>query len=181
MIELYLLMGFILMAAVVAVESHDLLSAVVSVEAVGLGLCIIFLLLGAPELAITQLVVEILALIVLIRATLAKSVPETYRGRERLAYGMVTCFILALAGVAYFALRQLPAFGAPQLRVAQNYLDLGLQQTGATNLIAAVALNFRGFDSLGAVAAMFTAVIGALVILRGRGRKETNERDELDS
>jgi multicomponent Na+:H+ antiporter subunit B len=78
MIELYLLMVFIIIAAVIAVENHNLLSSVISVGAVGLGLCIIFLLLGAPELAITQLVVEILALIVLIRATLDVSVPETY-------------------------------------------------------------------------------------------------------
>ena len=102
MIELYLLMIFVILAAMIATENHTLLSSVISLGAVGLGLCIIFLLLGAPELAITQLVVEILVLIVLVRATIAMSVPETYKGREFLSYLMAIIFIVIfLAGPVY--------------------------------------------------------------------------------
>ena len=51
MIELYLLLIFIIIAAMIAVENHTLLSSVVSLGAVGLGLCIIFLMLGASAAA----------------------------------------------------------------------------------------------------------------------------------
>ena len=66
MLELNLIMLFVIIAAFIAVEMKDLLSAVVSVAAAGLGLCIMFLILKAPDIAITQLVVEIFLLIILI-------------------------------------------------------------------------------------------------------------------
>jgi multisubunit Na+/H+ antiporter MnhB subunit len=171
MIELYLLLIFIIIAAMIAVENHTLLSSVVSLGAVGLGLCIIFLMLGAPELAITQLVVEILVLIVLIRATIAVSVPETYRGREFLSYMMAIIFILLFMAGSFFAFGNLPKFGAPVMKVAKIYIEKGSAIAGAGNLVTAITLNFRRFDSLGMIAVIFASVIGTLVILRSKGRK----------
>jgi len=52
MLELNLIMLFVIIAAFIAVEMKDLLSAVVSVAAAGLGLCIMFLILKAPDIAI---------------------------------------------------------------------------------------------------------------------------------
>ena len=69
--ELQLLLLFMVFGAIIAVEIEDLLSSVIAVGAVGLGLSLAFLILKAPDLAITQLVVEILCLIILIRATIS--------------------------------------------------------------------------------------------------------------
>ena len=171
MIELYLLMIFVILAAMIAVENHTLLSSVISLGAVGLGLCIIFLLLGAPELAITQLVVEILVLIVLVRATLAMSVPETYKGREFLSYLMAIIFIVIFLAGSYLSLRSLPEFGFPVMKMANAYIEQAKSAPGATNLVTAVLLNFRRFDAVGMVALIFTSVIGVFVILRSKGRK----------
>lgn len=181
MVELYLLLIFIIIAALVATENHNLLSSVISLGAVGLGLCIIFLLLGAPELAITQLVVEVLALIILIRATITKTVPETYKGRELLSYLITGFFIFSFLAFAAYAFRFLPEFGSPLEKISKYFLENGLSQTGAQSVISAIALDYRAIDSLGAVAVIFAAVIGVLSILRIRGRKEVNERDELNS
>ena len=82
MIELYLLLIFMIIGAVVAVEMKDLLSSVIAVGAVGLGLSVTFLVLKAPDLAITQLVDEILCLIILIRATIKKDLPFSTTGRS---------------------------------------------------------------------------------------------------
>ncbi|MCK4325548.1 DUF4040 domain-containing protein, partial [bacterium] len=57
MAELYLLLLFMIAGAIIAVETKDLLSSVIAVGAVGLGLSVAFLVLKAPDLAITQLVV----------------------------------------------------------------------------------------------------------------------------
>src|SRR4030043_670241 len=79
--ELLLLLLFMVFAAVVAVEVEDLLSSVIAVGAVGLGVSLAFLVLKAPDLAITQLVVEILCVIILIRATIKKDLPLVKSGR----------------------------------------------------------------------------------------------------
>ena len=61
------LIAFMLIAALIAVESKDLLSSVIAVGAAGFALSIIDLLVGAPDLALTQVVVEVIALVLLIR------------------------------------------------------------------------------------------------------------------
>ena len=81
MVGLYALLIFMILGAIIAIQVKDLLSSVIAVGAVGLGLSMVFLILKAPDVAITQLVVEILCLIILIRATLRKDLPFSTTGR----------------------------------------------------------------------------------------------------
>ena len=62
----YVLVGFMILGSLVAVETADLLSAAICVGAVGFALSVIDLLLGAPDLAVTQVVVEVICLLSLI-------------------------------------------------------------------------------------------------------------------
>jgi len=182
MIELYILLIFMIIGAIIAIEVKDLLSSVVAVGAVGLGLSIVFLILKAPDLAITQLVVEILALIILIRATLRKDLPFSTTGRWFLNTVIVIIFIAIFLLAAIKSLKDLPVFGYPIMRVANAYLEEGLVKTGATNLVSSVILDFRAYDTLGEATILFTAVIGVLAVVRKIGRKregqEVKEEDE---
>lgn len=153
-----------------AVELEDLLSSVIAVGAVGLGLSMVFLILKAPDLAITQLVVEILCLIILIRATLKKDLPLVKDGRWFFNTISTLLFISLFLIFAYFALKELPSFGSPLMRVAKVYLKSGLEKTGATNMVAAIILDFRGYDTLGEATVLFTAVMGVFAVMRRVGR-----------
>lgn len=168
--ELIFLLLFMIFSAIVAVEIEDLLSSVIAVGAVGLGLSMAFLLLKAPDLAITQLVVEILCLIILIRATINKDLPMIRDGRWLFNTISTISFIAFFLAFAYFALKELPEFGSPVMRVANEYIKSGLAKTGATNLVSAVILDFRGYDTLGEATILFTAVMGVLAIIRKVGR-----------
>ncbi len=173
MIELYLLLLFMIAAAIIAVEIKDLLSSIVAVGAVGLGLSLTFLALKAPDLAIVQLVVEILALIILIRATIGRDVTQV-KGRQKFITIFVSLtFIVLFLIFAWSSLKNLPEFGYPIMRVAKNYLEQGLAKTGATNLVTSVVLGFRAYDTLGEATVLFAAIIGALAVLRKIGRKKT--------
>jgi multisubunit Na+/H+ antiporter MnhB subunit len=175
MIELYILLLLMIIGAIIAVEIKDLLSSVVAVGAVGLVLSIVFLILKAPDVAITQLVVEILCLIILIRATLRKDLPFSTTGRWFLNTVITVCFITVFLVVAAKAFKDLPAFGYPLMRVASIYLREGLARTGATNLVASVILDYRAYDTLGEATVLFTAVIGVLTVVRRVGRKKPGE------
>lgn len=176
MLELYILLIFMIIGAIIAIELKDLLSSVVAVGAVGLGLSIVFLLLKAPDVAITQLVVEILCLIILIRATIKRDLKPPASGRwffnTLVTVGFITLFLL----VARKCLLQLPEFGYPTMKVASTYLQEGLAKTGATNLVASVILDYRAYDTLGEATILFTAVIGVLAIVRRIGRKKVGEK-----
>lgn len=158
-------------AGIIAIEVKDLLSSVIAVGAAGFALCLAFLVLKAPDLAITQLVVEILCLIILIRATIKKDIPLVIEGRWVFNTVSTIFFIGVFLFFAYAALKELPQFGYPMMEVARKYLAEGVAGTGAVNLVAAVILDFRAYDTLGEASVLFTAVIGVMVVLRSVGRK----------
>ncbi|MFO7889451.1 MAG: hydrogen gas-evolving membrane-bound hydrogenase subunit E [bacterium] len=57
--------------------------------------------------------------------------------------------------------------------MAKIYIDQGLSLTGAGNLVAAVILDFRGYDTLGEATVLFTSVVGIMAVLRKSGRKRS--------
>jgi multicomponent Na+:H+ antiporter subunit B len=168
--ELYLILGFMIIAAVLAVELKDLISSVIALSAVGLGLSLAFLLLKAPNLAITQLVVEILCVIILIRATINKDLPLSTDGRWFFNTISTLLFIVCFLVMAWFVLQDIAPFGQPSMRVAQQYIDSGIAQTGAPNLTTAVTLGFRNFDALGHMVVLFVSLLGVLVVCRDKGK-----------
>lgn len=103
--ELHLLLIFMLFAAIVALEAKNLLSSVIAVGAAGFALCVAFLVLKAPDLAITQLVVEILCLIILIRATIRKDLPLVIEGRWIFNTVSTLVFVAVFLFFAYAALK----------------------------------------------------------------------------
>jgi multicomponent Na+:H+ antiporter subunit B len=168
--EVYLILIFMIVAAIAAIEIKDLLSSVISLSAVGLGLSLIFLILKAPNLAIAQLVIELLCLILLIYATINKDLPLVRDGRWFFNTLSTVLFIALFLIFAYFALQDLPNFGNPLMRVSREYLDKGLEKSHAENIVTAIALHFRGLDTLGEVTVLITSVIGVLAIMRKTGR-----------
>ena len=172
MIYLYILLTLMIIGAIVAVVAKDLMSSVVAFGAVGLALSLTFLILKAPDVAITQLVVEILCLVILIKATLRKDLPFSATGRWLLNTTIAVAFILLFLIFGYMSLKELPAFGYPIMKVAAEYLEQGLSQTGAANLVSSVMLDFRAYDTLGEATALFTAVIAVMAIMRRVGRKK---------
>lgn len=58
-------------------------------------------------------------------------------------------------------------YGNPKnLDVANHYIDQGLHDTGAINLVAAVYLGYRAYDTLMETIVLFVAVVGVVFCLR---------------
>ncbi|RJO65220.1 MAG: DUF4040 domain-containing protein [Candidatus Omnitrophota bacterium] len=166
MIELHILLILMIIGAIVAMEIEDLLSSVIALGAVGFGLTLAFLLLRAPDLAITQLVVEILSLIILIRATVGVKLPRE-KIRSRIGYSIFAVIFVALfLSFSAKAITQLPSFGNSLMRMGSQYVAEAKIKTGATNIVSAIILDFRAYDTLGEATVLFTAVIGILAVLR---------------
>jgi multicomponent Na+:H+ antiporter subunit B len=185
----YILLLFIIIAALVAVETKNLLSSVICIGAIGFGVSIMFLFMGAPDIAITQIVVEVLGLIILIRATISRDL--TFISGDREFFGTVVSFVIVFVlGVAgIWMIKTLPRFGTPAFAAAdadpklpapaaQTYIKDGLEDTGAANLVASVILDYRAYDTLGEATVLFTSIIGATVILRRKTRKLLEDPDE---
>ena len=171
MIEIHLILFFMIAAALIAVEVKDLLSGVIAIGAAGIGLSMAFLILKAPDLAIMQLVVEILSLIILIHATTRKDLPFSMSGRWVFNTFATIAFLAVFLTAAYFALKKMPAFGDAAMRVSSAYMTEG-RAFGARNVVAAITLKFRALDTLGEATVLFTAAVGILAIARKIGRNK---------
>ncbi len=181
MVELLgLLLVFMIIGAVIAVETKDLLSSIICVGAVGFGVSIAFLFLRAPDIAITQIVVEVLVLVILIRATISRDTTAISGDREFFSFTVSIVLLLIILLFGLSALKGIIPFGAPRSMVAQAYIEDGLRQTGAANLVASVILDYRAYDTLGEATVLFTAILGALAILRIKARKKKEEKEEAD-
>ena len=171
---LLILIVFVILASIVAVEAKELLSTVISVGAAGLALSVVFLLLGAPDLAITQVVVEVLCLILLIRTAVYTENINTYEAQHErfvVAIALVGGGIFLLMG--FFAFQSMIPFGAPIEGVeyiADQYIQNAMTRTGAANAVMAVLLDFRAYDTLGEATVIFCSIIGAYAVLRRIGR-----------
>ena len=173
MVEIHLILLFMIIAAVVAVEAKDLLSSIIAIGAAGIGICMAFLILKAPELAIIQLVVEIISLVILIRATIKRDLPFSASGRWFFNTLATLCFMAIFLTAAYFALKGLPPFGSAMMKTSRFYIDNAVLKAGSENCVSAIIVNFRAYDTLGEIAVLFTAIIGVLAIARSVGyRKE---------
>ena len=171
MIEIQIILIFMIIEALIAVWVRDLLSSVVAVGAVGIGLSIGFLLLKAPDLAIMQLVVEILSLIILVRATTRKDIPFSTSGRWVFNTLSTLLFIVIFLAGAYVSLKFIPEFGKPLMRISKVYIAEGFARTGAKNIVSAINLNYRALDTLGEATILFAAIVGVLAVARKIGHK----------
>lgn len=74
---------------------------------------------------------------------------------------ILCCAFIALL---IFVCVKTPPFGVTDAptnnEVAQKYIEEGLEDTGATNIVAGMILDYRAFDTLGESSVLFTAEIG---------------------
>ena len=181
------LIAFMLLAALIAVEARDLLSSVIAVGAAGFALSVIDLLVGAPDLAITQVVVEVIALVLLIRVVLTREDTSTTArhdvlrtGGVLLAGGLILASVFVAVGGGSAAEGTVPAFGRPVLAgdgavgpgVSEQYLTGTKEETGAANAVTAILLDYRAYDTLGEATVILVSILGVYVILRPVGRRK---------
>jgi multicomponent Na+:H+ antiporter subunit B len=179
LILFYALLIFCIIGSIIAIEIRNILASVISAGAVGMALSILFLFLGAPDIAITQVVVEIIVLIVLIRSTVSLDNTAITRHRDTFAILSSLIFFGLFLVFAFMAFQGLPKFGEPLMKVASNYLQDSVTQTGASNVVMGIILDYRAYDTLGEATVIFTAILGAFIVLRAKGKKRKEESDRV--
>ena len=169
-----IILGFMIIGAIYALHARDLLSAVIAMGIVGYGLVICFLLLKAPDLAIVQIVVETITLVIMVAVVLDSTRQEIKVTADlRSVLNLAAAFIV-FAGLFYFfflAIRNLDPLGTHTLRMSEAYVNGAVEKTGSVNLVTGVLFDFRAYDTLGEAVILYTAALGALTLLRMKGKK----------
>lgn len=164
----------IILAAAFAVTTLDSRLAVAAVLGViGIAVMMLYVIFGALDLAVTQIMVETLTVIVLV--LVLYHLPKFLMQSSRWTYLRDALVSLAFGGM--IALLVIEAFSTqtnPEMRefyAAQSYVA-----AHGRNVVNAILVDFRALDTLGEVTVLTVAAIGvyALLRLRGESRVEGN-------
>ena len=105
---------------------------------------------------------------------------------EKLYRIFCVCFCLFLVVMLLIAVSYLPSYGNPETpvnnEVSQRYIENGLQETGAVNIVTGMILDYRAFDTLGESHVLFIATCTVLILLRKDKKKDEwgNDIEESD-
>jgi len=178
------------LAAAWQAKFHRLASLMLAAGA-GLTCCITFIWFSAPDLALTQLVVEtvttVLILLGLRWLPMRKVMPQPARsrlrpwgrrGRDLLVAALAGCGMAALAWTVMT--REFP------LSISPFFLDRALSEGGGTNVVNVMLVDFRGFDTFGEITVLGVVALTVYALLRRfRPARESmalppQQRDQVD-
>jgi multicomponent Na+:H+ antiporter subunit A len=159
----------ILLAAVAAVRSSSRIGAIAALGVVGFGIALLFLFFGAPDLAMTQFLVETLTVILLVlvlyrlpRYVSLTSTPARLRDLLLIALtagGVMTALVLAATIVP------------PDPAVSRYYAEHSLPKAHGHNIVNVILVDFRGLDTLGEITVLAVAAVGVYALLKLRPDK----------
>jgi multicomponent Na+:H+ antiporter subunit A len=171
----------VLLALVIAVGSITILFAksrltsIILLGAVGYTVALFFVIFRAPDLALTQLVIETISvsLFLLCFYHLPKK-----RNEERMSFKMTN----AVISVGVGAVVTLIALSAHSNKlfdsISQYYIENTYEKAAGKNMVNVILVDFRGFDTMFEIAVLAIAALGIFSMIKlrlGGGKKNENE------
>ncbi len=173
------LLALLVVVAVTMVRMRSVLAAIMLSGIYSFLMASIFLVLDAVDVAFTEAAVGagIATVLGLVALSLTVDEEKTPTRKPWPALGIVA----ATGAILLYATTDLPAIGDPAAavhhHVAPRYIAETPEAIGIPNIVTAVLADYRGFDTLGEVAVIFTAGIGVLLLLGGRRNRRGNDAE----
>ena len=147
------------------------LVALILVGGVGLATCLTFAWFSAPDLALTQIAVEVVTLVLILlglrwlpkRIEMDAPGRRTLRARTRRARDLAVAVIAGL-GIATLAFAVLTRRSTGEL--APFFLQNAFEQAGGQNVVNVMLVDFRGFDTFGEITVVGIVAIIVYALLR---------------
>jgi multicomponent Na+:H+ antiporter subunit A len=164
------LAALIVAGALSAAFARSTMSAVLSLGVVGYGVAVMYALLGAPDLAMTQFAVETLTVVIFVL------VFSRLRGFADLSSRFVRArdaFVAIAAGTLVTTLVLFIGASGTTSRLAAYFADAAPRLAHGYNVVNVILVDFRGFDTMGEITVLVTVAIGVralLLIGRERGQ-----------
>jgi multicomponent Na+:H+ antiporter subunit A len=168
----FIIAGLILISALAAVLSPSRLGAIAALGGAGTGVALIFLMYGAPDLAITQFAIESLTVILFVLAfyhlpKFNQFSSKRSRGRDAVialfAGGVMTALVLVAVEVEI------------SKSISTFFVEKSLAEAYGRNIVNVILVDFRGMDTMGEITVLAIAGIGVYALLKfrkGQGREQ---------
>jgi multicomponent Na+:H+ antiporter subunit A len=161
----------IVAGALAAVRANKRFLAVLMVSVTGYGIALMFALQGAPDLALTQMLVETIILVAFVLAM--RSLPAELRDRTGGKYRVVRIIIGAAFGITmiFVAIYAMGARVAEPVSLA--FPKLAYEGGGGLNVVNVTLVDIRAWDTFGEISVLAVAATGvaSLIFVRSRGER----------
>ncbi|MBX3395390.1 MAG: putative monovalent cation/H+ antiporter subunit A [Phycisphaerae bacterium] len=159
----------ILLGALSAVRSRTRLGAVASLGAVGYGVALIFAYFGAPDLAMTQFLIETLIVILFVLVLYHLPAFSIYSSRASRSFD-------ATIAIAFGGLMSWLTLSAATIeshsRISDYFAEHSVSDAHGRNVVNVILVDFRAIDTLGEITVLAVAAVGVYALLRIRRRRE---------
>lgn len=172
----FLLIVILILTAISVALTKKNLNAIIIFTTYSLIMSILWIIIKSPDLAITEAAVGagitgLLFYITLRDVGELDSVEEKKKMKPDYIYKAFSIlFTIGIVSILLYTINFLPEQGsanAPHLNeVFERYIGQGVEETGAINIVAAVILDYRAFDTFGEATMLFTATMGVVSLLR---------------
>jgi multicomponent Na+:H+ antiporter subunit A len=164
------LAALIAAGALSAVFARSTMAAVLSLGVVGYGVAVMYALLGAPDLAMTQFAVETLTVVIFV---LVFSRLRGFGDLSSTAVKVRDALVAVAAGGLVTTLVLFIGASGTTSRLAAFFADAAPRLAHGNNIVNVILVDFRGFDTMGEITVLVTVAIGVralLLIGREHGR-----------
>jgi multicomponent Na+:H+ antiporter subunit B len=172
------LLLLLIAVAVSAVRARDLLASTILLGVYSFIMAVVYLVLDAPDVSITEAAVGAGVSTVFLLGCLSL-VGREEQGPKRVQ-ALPLLAVAMLGGALVYATFDMPMWGSTtsktQSYLAPYFLQRTEVETGIPNVVTAVLASYRGYDTLGETTVILTAALAAAMLL---GRRPGHRRDNL--
>jgi multicomponent Na+:H+ antiporter subunit A len=162
------LLAILVTSSAIAAFAEPAMKAIIAVGISGYCVALIYLLFGAPDVAMTQFSIETLTVILVVLTLL--HLPGAGFERPR-PYSALRDFLVSLAtGGAISAVLLSVLSGPLPDRISDWYLHHSYPDAHGRNIVNVILVDFRGFDTWGEITVLTIAGLGVYALLRRRAR-----------
>ena len=166
--EAWAVVALVAAAALLTVLAPSRLTVVCALGVIGVGVALVFVMSGAPDLAITQLLVE--TLFVVLVAVVMLRLPPLRREPAGPRRGL-DAFLAVIVGAVVSA-TLLSVLQSPLDRSVTAYFEENsVAEAFGRNIVNVILVDFRALDTFGEIAVVAVAALAAYALIRGAARK----------
>ncbi len=170
-----------LVATAFAIAKLNNLFAVVMLSGVfSLLAALLFVNMDAVDVAFTEAAVGAGISTVLLLGTIALTSRNEMKSTQSPLIPLAACLVTGAALI--YGTLDMPNFGSPDApvhtHVGPDYIERSQHEIGVPNMVTSVLASYRGYDTLGETAVVFTAGIGVLLLISGLRRRRDPEEEE---
>jgi multicomponent Na+:H+ antiporter subunit A len=172
--------GVIVVAAILAVRARRRLKAVVLLGISGYGVAMLYLLHGAPDLALTQVLVETITVVVFV--LVLRRLPPYFSDRPLAASRWVRLVIGLAVGVTVAGLTLVAPDARIHIPQSVQFPKEAYAFGGGKNIVNVVLVDIRAWDTMGEISVLLVAATGvASLIFLQRRSGELHRVSEADA